>query len=354
MMTSNLTAVLKRINDIQLEERKVPEPAPGEVLIRMDSVGICGSDVHYWTHGAIGDFVVRAPMVLGHEAAGIIEKCGRMVEGLKEGDRVAIEPGVCCRKCSFCKEGRYNLCLEMKFCATPPIDGNLCRYYTHAADFCYKLPENVSLEEGALMEPLAVGVHACSRAGVTLGSKVLICGAGPIGLVNLLTAKAMGASEVVITDIDEHRLKVAREMGATGTYLVQKGVTIDQMIEAINGQFDGDMANVSIECSGVESSIRLAIFATKSGGVVVLVGLGAPEITMPIVNACVREVDIRGIFRYANCYPKAISMVASGAVNVKPLITHRFQLEESVEAFKTAKTGAGGAIKVMIKCKKEE
>lgn len=297
------------------------------------------------------------------------------MEGLKEGDRVAIEPGVCCRKCSFCKEGRYNLCLEMKFCATPPIDGNLCRYYTHAADFCYKLPENVSLEEGALMEPLAVGVHACSRAGVTLGSKVLICGAGPIGLVNLLTAKAMGASEVVITDIDEHRLKVmfrdfpisdifcinlvselqvAREMGATGTYLVQKGVTIDQMIEAINGQFDGDMANVSIECSGVESSIRLAIFATKSGGVVVLVGLGAPEITMPIVNACVREVDIRGIFRYANCYPKAISMVASGAVNVKPLITHRFQLEESVEAFKTAKTGAGGAIKVMIKCKKEE
>jgi len=204
----NLTAILYKTGDIRLEQTDIPEPGNDQVMLKMDSVGICGSDVHYWTHGAIGDFVVKAPMVLGHEAAGIVEKCGKNVKHLQVGDRVAIEPGVPCRLCDYCKQGRYNLCLEMKFCATPPYHGNLCRYYAQDADFCFKLPDNVSLEEGALMEPLSVGVHACRRAGVSLGKSVLICGAGPIGLVNLLTAKAMGADEVVITDISEHRLQV--------------------------------------------------------------------------------------------------------------------------------------------------
>ena len=204
----NLTAVLHKTNDIRLEQTPIPSPGEDEVLLRMDSVGICGSDVHYWTHGAIGDFIVRAPMILGHEAAGIVEECGKNVKHLKPGDRVAIEPGVPCRRCDYCKEGRYNLCPDIQFCATPPVHGNLCRYYKQAADFCFKLPDHMSLEEGALMEPLAVGVHACQRAGVALGKTALVCGAGPIGLVNLLTAKAMGASEVVVTDISEERLKV--------------------------------------------------------------------------------------------------------------------------------------------------
>ena len=191
-----------------------------DVLIRMQEVGICGSDVHYWTKGCIGDFVVKAPMVLGHEASGIVHEVGECVTHLKKGistiikneygirscdlfyytgDRVAIEPGVPCSLCDFCKNGQYNLCGDVFFCATPPDHGNLCRFYTHAADFCYKLPDHVSLEEGALLEPLSVGVHACRRAGVAIGKTVLICGAGPIGLVCLLTAKAMGASSVLIT-----------------------------------------------------------------------------------------------------------------------------------------------------------
>merc|ERR1712047_76768 len=312
----NLTAILYKTGDIRLEQQDIVEPAPDQVLLKMDSVGICGSDVHYWTHGAIGDFIVKAPMVLGHEAAGVVAKLGSNVTNLKVGDRVAIEPGVPCGGCSYSKSGAYNLCINMKFCATPPVHGNLARYYAHSANYCYKLPDNVSLEEGALMEPLAVGEHACRRAGVSLGKRVLICGAGPIGLVNLLTAKAMGASEVIITDIMDNRLEVAKSMGADYTYKATRGKTAEEMAADVKE----------------------------------LLGLGKPEIMMPIVNAAVREVDIRGIFRYANCYPTAIAMVASGKVDVKPLITHRFKLEETLQAFETAKTGAGGAIKVMIKC----
>merc|ERR1711934_538134 len=245
----NLTAILYKTDDIRLEQQDVVEPGPDQVLLRMDSVGICGSDVHYWTHGAIGDFIVKAPMVLGHEAAGIVEKCGRNVKHLKPGDRVAIEPGVPCRMCDYCKNGRYNLCPEMKFCATPPYDGNLCRWYTEAADFCFKLPDNVSLEEGALMEPLAVGVHACQRAGVALGKTVLICGAGPIGLVNLLTARAMGASEVIITDIMENRLEVAKSMGATHTYKATREKSAEEMASDVRELLGGQSPDVTIECS---------------------------------------------------------------------------------------------------------
>jgi len=332
-----------------MENRPIPQPGPNEVLLRMDQVGICGSDVHYWTKGCIGDFVVKAPMVLGHEAAGIVDQVGENVTHLKKGDRVAIEPGVPCRMCNFCKSGAYNLCPDVFFCATPPHDGNLCRYYTHAADFCYKLPDHVSTEEGALLEPLSVGVHACQRAGVRIGKTVLICGAGPIGLVSLLTAKAMGASSVLITDISLSRLEVAKSLGADHTLLV--GKDDEQSLASQIGAKLGGQPDITIECSGAESSIRLGIFATRSGGVLVLVGLGPAEVKIPIVNAATREVDIRGIFRYANCYQTALDLIASGRINVKPLITHRFKLEESLAAFETARTGAGGAIKVMISCK---
>jgi len=350
MVADNLTAVLHCANDIRLENRPIPQPGPNEVLLRMDQVGICGSDVHYWTHGRIGDFIVKAPMVLGHEASGIVHQIGKGVTHLKEGDRVAVEPGVPCRFCEFCKGGQYNLCPDISFCATPPFNGNLCRFYTHAADFCYKLPDNVSMEEGALLEPLSVAVHACRRAGVGMGKTVLICGAGPIGLVCLLTSKAMGASSVIITDISPSRLEVAKSLGADHTLLVGKEDDEQSLTAQIISKLGG-RANVTIECSGAESSVRLGIFATERGGVLVLVGLGAAEIKIPIVNAASREVDIRGIFRYANCYPIALDLVASGRVNVKPLITHRFQLQESLAAFETARTGAGGAIKVMISCK---
>jgi L-iditol 2-dehydrogenase len=345
----NLTAILYKKGDLRLENQAIPEPKDDEVLLRMAAVGICGSDVHYWVNGEIGDFIVKAPMIIGHEAAGVVAKCGKNVKHLKEGDRVAIEPGVPCRRCDHCKVGKYNLCPDIAFCATPPFHGNLRRYYTHDAAFCYKLPEHVTLEEGALLEPLSVGVHACRRAGVTLGSHVLICGAGPIGLVTLLVARSMGAAKIILTDLDANRLSVAKELGATDVLQVSRTATAEELAKRIE-QLMGCMPDVTIECSGAESSIRLAILSTKSGGCVQLVGLGAAEVKIPIVNAAVREVDIRGVFRYANCYPAALALVASGKVEVKRLITHRYKLEETLQAFETAKTGAGGAIKVMISC----
>lgn len=351
MAQENLSLVLHSQGDLRLENRPTPEPGPNEVLLRMHSVGICGSDVHYWQHGRIGDFVVKKPMVLGHEASGRVIEVGSAVKHLKVGDRVAIEPGVPREMDEFCKNGRYNLSPTIFFCATPPDDGNLCRYYKHSANFCYKLPDNVTFEEGALIEPLSVGIHACRRAGVTLGSTVLICGAGPIGLVSLLVAKAMGASQVIITDLAQERLTMAKELGADFQLKVERGVKPQQLAKSIEGML-GVQPHITIECTGVESSVQTAIYATRSGGVAVMVGLGAEMASIPLVNAAVREVDIRGVFRYCNTWPMAIAMLASGKVNVKPLVTHRFPLEDAVQAFETTRQGLG--IKVMLKCDKND
>ncbi|XP_053221167.1 sorbitol dehydrogenase isoform X1 [Podarcis raffonei] len=343
---ANLSVVVHKAGDLRLENRPVPESGPNEVLLKMHSVGICGSDVHYWTHGRIGDFVVKNPIVLGHEASGTVVKVGSAVTKLKKGDRVAIEPGVPRETDEFCKTGRYNLSPSIFFCATPPDDGNLCRYYKHDANFCYKLPDNVTYEEGALIEPLSVGIHACRRAGVTLGSKVLICGAGPIGLVTLLIAKAMGAAQVVITDLSAPRLEKAKEIGAD--FAVQIKSQSPEEVAHLVEQALGCMPDITVECTGAQAAIQTGIYATRSGGTLVLVGLGPEMVTLPIVNAAVREVDIRGVFRYCNTWPMAIAMLASKKVNVQPLVTHRFPLEKAMEAFEATKKGLG--IKIMLKC----
>ncbi|XP_023187808.1 sorbitol dehydrogenase isoform X2 [Xiphophorus maculatus] len=329
MAEENLSAVLYAKGDLRIEHRPISEPGPNEVLLQMHSVGICGSDVHYWQHGQIGDFVLKKPMVLGHEAAGRVVKVGSAVSHLKPGDRVAIEPGVPRDMDEFFKRGQYNLSPTIFFCATPPDHGNLCRYYTHNANFCYKLPDNVTFEEGALIEPLSVGIHACRRAGVTLGSTVLICGA----------------------DLFAERLGVAKELGADFQLTVKKDDGAQQLAKKVE-EILGAQPQITIECTGVESCIQTALYATCSGGVVMLVGLGAAMTTVPLVNAAVREVDIRGVFRYCNTWPMAIAMLSSGKVNVKPLVTHRFPLEQAVQAFETTHQGLG--IKVMLKCDKND
>ncbi|KAL2300480.1 hypothetical protein Nmel_013361 [Mimus melanotis] len=362
----NVAVVVHRAGDLRLENRPIPEPGPNvnlhlsilawhllwvlgtahvllsqclrrsvflqgtfppflaEVLLRMHSVGICGSDVHYWQHGRIGDFVVKDPMVLGHEASGTVVKVGSGVTHLKPGDRVAIEPGVPREMDEFCKTGRYNLSPTIFFCATPPDDGNLCRYYKHSASYCYKLPDNVTFEEGALIEPLSVGIHACKRAGVTLGSKVFVSG----------------------SDLSASRLQKAKEVGADFTIQV-KNETPQEVASKVESVL-GCMPEITVECTGVQACIQAGIYATRSGGTVVLVGLGPEMVTVPIVNAAVREVDVRGIFRYCNTWPVAIALLASKQINVKPLVTHRFPLEKALEAFETTKRGEG--VKVMLKC----
>ncbi|XP_048887332.1 sorbitol dehydrogenase [Brienomyrus brachyistius] len=351
MDKDNLSVVLHSTGDLRLEQRPIPEPGPNEVLLQMHSVGICGSDVHYWQHGRIGDYVVNKPMVLGHEASGRVVKVGSEVKHLKPGDRVAIEPGVPREIDEFFKTGHYNLCPSLFFCATPPDDGSLCRYYKHNSSFCYKLPDNVTFEEGALVEPLSVGIHACRRGGVTLGSAVLICGAGPIGLVSLLAAKAMGAAQVVISDLSEKRLEMAKELGADFSVTVQREDSSRDLAKKVESLL-GEQPHVAIECTGVEASTQMAIYATRPAGVVVLVGMGAETVTVPLLTATFKELDIRGIFRYCNTWPVAIAMLASKKVNVKPLVTHRFPLEQAVQAFETSRQGLG--VKVMLKCDKSD
>lgn len=341
--------VVHGIGDMRMEKHPIPELEPNEVLLKVSKVGICGSDLSLVYKGRLGDFVVKPPMGLCHEASGVVVKCGPSVKHLKIGDRVAIEPGGPCRLCNFCKSGKYNNCPEVCFHAAPsPTPGCLARYFKHTADLCFKLPEDVSQEEGAIIEPLAVGVHACRRAKVTLGSSVLICGAGPVGLVCLLSAKAMGATSILITDIKVNRLQTAKLMGADYTLLV-KDETPEVLAKKV-AQVMGCMPEITLECSGVEDSIRTGIFGTRSGGVLMMVGIGAAEVKLPIVNAAVREVDIMGVYRYINCYPIAIDMIAKGLIDVKPLITHRFKFNEYKKAFETFKNGSDGAIKCIISC----
>uniref|UniRef100_G1Q0Y0 Sorbitol dehydrogenase n=1 Tax=Myotis lucifugus TaxID=59463 RepID=G1Q0Y0_MYOLU len=329
--------------DLCLENYPIPEPGLNEVPRKMHSIGICGSDVHYWQHGRIGDFIVKKPMVLGHEASGTVVKVGSLVKHLQLGDRVAIEPGAPRETDEFCKIGQWSPTIF--FCATPPNDGNLCRFYKHNANFCYKLPDNVTFEEGALIEPLSMGIHTCRQAGITLGNKVFVCGAGPIGLVNLLVAKAMGAAQVVVTDLSASRLSKAKEVRADFVLQITKE-SPQEIASKVEGLL-GCKPEVTIECTGAEAAIQVGTYATCPGGTMMLVGLGSKMVNVPLVHAAIREVDIKGVF-FCNTWPMAISMLASKSVNVKSLVTHRFPLEKALEAFETSKKGLG--LKVMIKC----
>ncbi|XP_022647376.1 sorbitol dehydrogenase-like isoform X1 [Varroa destructor] len=344
----NLSCVLYKKGDMRLEQTVIMEPKANEVQVSIRSVGICGSDVHYLVHGAIGKFVVTKPIILGHETAGVVSKVGANVENLKIGDRVALEPGIPCRHCEDCLSGKYNLCSDVVFCATPPHDGTLRRFYCQDAQFCYKLPPNMSLDEGAFIEPLSVAVHSCRRAAIQPGQRVLITGVGPIGLLNMLVAKAFGASRIAVIDIMDAKLALARTLGADAAFNV-KNHSDEDIVKDIREALGG-YPHATLECSGAESCIRLAIKATNQGGSVSLVGMGPDEVNVPLVEAAIKELNILGVFRYRNCYPTAIELISSGRVNVKPLITHRFPLEEAHRAFETTRTGVEGAIKVIIDC----
>jgi len=333
---------------LTIEDRPIPDQInDDEVLLKMKQVGICGSDVHYWTHGGIGRFQLEKPMVLGHEAAGVVLKVGKNVTNVKEGDRVAIEPGYNKDNDEFAKSGKYNLSPSIYFCATPPDDGCLSKFYKHPASFCYKIPDSMSFEEGAMIEPLSVGIHACRRGGVGLASNVLIMGAGTMGQVNALIAKAMGAAKIIVVDINENRLSIAKSMGATDTVLTFIGEEPMDLSKKILEKF-GTAPEVTIECSGAESSIQAAVYATRAGGIIMTVGRGKNITGVPLNFASSKEIDIRGVFRYVNTWPTAINMISSGVVDVKGLISHRVKLADAETAFELTRTGQG--LKVMIDC----
>ncbi|CAM0136234.1 L-arabinitol 4-dehydrogenase [Umbelopsis sp. WA50703] len=345
--TKNYSVLLNKKEDLQMVEIPVPKPAKGEVQLQVKATGICGSDVHTWKHGAIGIFEVTEPIILGHESMGIVTEVGEGVTNLKVGDRVAIEAGIPCSECDQCLTGHYNLCPDVLFKSTPPHHGVLANYITHPARWLYKLPDTVSDEEGALLEPLSVAIAACERAGVRFGKSLLICGSGPIGLIVLAVARAIGVGPIIITDMQESRLEYARKMGADFTYKVdptKKDVEVAKEIRAMMGT----APDYSLECTGVESSFRSAIMATRDGGCCCMVGVGKNDQLLPVNSFAMREVDIKGLFRYHHTYPTAISLIAGGKVDIKHLVTHRFDFKDSLQAFEIASDYRTGAIKVQI------
>lgn len=339
---------MRKTNEVVFENRPVPKiQDKKDCLIEIKHTGICGSDVHYWQAGRIGDFIVKAPMVLGHESSGIVREIGEGVKTLKVGDRVCLEPGVPCRSCAMCKSGKYNLCSEMAFAATPPFDGTLAKYYTLPEDFCYKLPENVSLEEGALIEPLGVATHIVKQAEIKPGQNVIVFGAGPVGLLCAAVAKAFGANKIIQVDINQERLEFAGKYAATGTYMPEKLSVTENAAKMIEKHELGAGADVVLEASGAEPSIQTAVHVLRTGGIYVQAGMGRPEVTFPVTAMCVKEISARGSFRYGSGdYKLAVEMVADGRVDVKSLITGRVAFRDAEQAFVDLKAGKG--IKILI------
>ncbi|WP_432009762.1 NAD(P)-dependent alcohol dehydrogenase [Streptomyces cucumeris] len=315
-------AVLCAPRRLEIQRRPVPRPGPGQVLVRVEAVGICGSDVHYYEHGRIGDFVVRAPMVLGHEPSGTVVAVGPGARRLAPGRLVSLEPGVPCGRCAQCRHGRYNLCPEVSFYATPPVDGALCEYVAVDEDFAHPVPEALGADAAALLEPLSVGVWACRKGRVSVGSRVLVTGAGPIGLIAAQTARAFGATEVVVTDVEPHRLAAARELGATATV----DVTTTPLADT------GFTPDVLVECSGVPAVADEAIRTLGRSGRAVLVGMGGDSVPLPLAHVQNFEIEVTGTFRYANTWPTAIALAASGEVRLDPLATHHYGLAEAERA----------------------
>lgn len=345
----NKAAWLLGIKTLKIQPYHLPPLGPLDVKVRIKALGICGSDVHHFKTMRCASFVVKKPMVIGHECAGIIEDVGSEVKSLAVGDRVALEPGISCRRCNLCKEGRYNLCPEMKFFGSPPTNGSLANKVVHPANLCFKLPDNVSLEEGAMCEPLSVGVHACRRAQIGPETNVLIMGAGPIGLITLLASRAFGAPRVVIVDVDDRRLSIAKNLGADEIIHVSTNIQdVDEEVIKIQNAM-GSGIDVSFDCVGYNKTMTTALNATQSGGKVCLIGLALTEMTVPLTPSAAREVDVIGIFRYRNTWPLCIEFLKTGKIDVKPLITHRFRFsqEEVEQAFETS-AGGGNAIKVMF------
>jgi len=338
--------------------------------VSIRSTGLCGSDLHYYNHGRNGNFVVRAPLVLGHESSGVVTAVGSDSSTLKPGDRVALEVGMPCRSCAVCTSGRYNICPSLLFKSSakvfPHIDGTLTQLMNHPANLCHTIPDSVTFEEGALVEPLSVSLHAVNRSegGTPLpGSSALVVGAGAIGLLTACALSVSGVSTIVIADIDGPRLEIAENMPFNiKTHLIPKSAPASTIDETLANAQDlastiskahSTLSGFSrvFECTGVESCVQTSIYAAAPGGKLVLVGMGRPVQTLPLSAAALREVDIIGVFRYANTYPAAIRLFASGKLKgvAEALVTHKVSLEDGETAFRLAAKGIDDRGKAVVK-----
>ncbi len=332
---------------LRLSIRDIDMPlavGPRDVRIRIGRVGICGSDVHYYTHGRIGPFVVNAPMVLGHEAAGVVVEAGSEVTNLKPGDRVCMEPGIPDMTSRASREGHYNLDPAVRFWATPPIHGCLTNEVVHPAAFTFKLPDHVSLAEGAMVEPFAVGMHAATKAQIKPGATAVVIGAGPIGIMVALSALAAGAGQVIVSDLAAEKLAIAAQYPGIRPFNIRTGSLAARVAELTAGWG----ADVVFEASGSPKAFEGIFDLLAPAGTVVLVGMPPAAISFDVVAAQAKEARIETIFRYANVYPKAVALLASGKVDLKPLISANFAFDESIAAFERAAEGRPADVKLQI------
>lgn len=340
-----IAAVMPKTREIEMQKRPIPVPKDNEVLVKIKHVGLCGSDMHFYEYGRIGSVVMDSPTVLGHESAGEIVEVGKNVKNLSVGDRVALEPGVPCGKCEFCKEGKYNLCPDVAFMACPGYDGAFAEYVAYPSDMAFKLPANVDTIEGGLIEPLAVGFHAVSQSGVRAGQKAVILGSGCIGLVTLMVLKMIGISEVYVVDVIAKRLEMAKELGATK---VLKADEVD--VEKTIKELTGNGADAVFETAGNKITTLQTAHLVKAGGVVTIVGMGVDPVIPYDISALVwKEATIKTVFRYRNLYPTAIKAVEAGQIPLKKIATHYFDFANLKEAIDYNIENKSEVIKAVIK-----
>jgi D-xylulose reductase len=336
--------VLEKKRELTIRDMPIVEKVgPDDVRIKICRVGICGSDVHYFVDGYLGFRVIKEPHILGHEASGIVIETGQNVTTLKVGDRVCMEPGVPNPNSKASRLGIYNHDPQVRFWAAPPNYGCLRETVVHPALYTFKLPDRVSLEEGAMVEPLAVGLFAATKAKIKPGDIALVLGAGTIGLVTALAAKAGGCSKVIVSDVIQEKLDLAARYG-----LIPVNVAKDKLHEIVMGHTDGWGADIVFEASGNEAAISKMFESICPGGRIVLIGSPGKPVPIDIYMGMVKGVTIETVFRYAHMYPKAIALIESGSIDVKPLITDRLPFERAVEAFEIAASRKPTTIKVMI------
>lgn len=339
-------AVLTQAKKMEWTKRAVPKPSDNELLIKLEYVGVCGSDLHFYQDGKLGNWIPEEPLVLGHEPGGVVVAVGAAVSGFEIGDKVAIEPGVACGKCKMCKEGKYNLCYNMSFMAIPKErDGVFSEYCVHPADMCYKLPDNMDTLEGALIEPLAVGFHAAGLANAQAGQSAVVLGCGCIGLVTIMVLKARGIHDIYAVDVIQKRLDKAKEVGAK-RIINAKTENIEEIVKELPGQG----VNLVFETAGSEFTTRQAAKLITNGGVVVLVGMCAnPEVVVDIGSLSAKEGEIKTIFRYRNLYPTAIKAVSEGAIPIKAIVSHEFDFKDVIAGVAYNVDHKADVIKAVIK-----
>jgi len=338
-------AVLYGPRDLRIEDRPTPSPGPDEALVRVRAVGVCGSDVHYYAHGRMGSHVVEAPLVLGHECAGEVEAVGERVEALGPGMRVVIEPGVPCGECDACGRGLYNVCPRVRFMGTPPVDGAFCEYVAWPARFVYPMPEGVSDEAGAMVEPFAVGVHAVRVANLNAGETAAIIGSAAVGLSTLQAAKCAGAGKCMVIDLVPERLAVARALGADAAIHAGDEDAVARVMEETGGLG----ADVVFEAAGVPPAVRQALALVRAGGRILLIGICHDDVfPFDFGNLRRKEASLHPVRRYRDVFPECLRLVGQAKADLDALVTHRFPFDRIQEALELAREGAPGLVKAVV------